>query len=102
MRNWKTDPTVKKAYDDLYLPIDPNDQDSEIILSLIVKGVFVSEEERTQNNATWTQSILEIIFDSNYLSPKIESDSIDRWYEKLTLSNKVINSFYSLHYLFYY
>lgn len=83
MKIWKADRDVRKAYDDLYSPVDSNNESSETILSIIIRNVFVSEVEHTRKNAVWTQAILEIIFDESYLSPKVESDSVDRWYAKL-------------------
>jgi hypothetical protein len=88
MRNWKMQENVKKAYDDLYSAIEPDNPESEICITLIIKSVFVSDEEQTDKNAIWTQAILEMIFDEEYLSTKIDSDSIDSWYAKLN-QNKV-------------
>lgn len=85
MKNWKMQENVKRAYDDLYSAVDPDDANSDIYISLIIKNVF---EEQTDKNAIWTQAILEMIFDEEYLSTKIDSDSIDAWYMKLA-SNKV-------------
>ncbi|CAG8777432.1 22512_t:CDS:2, partial [Racocetra persica] len=39
--------------------------------------------EYTHANAIWTQAILELIFDENYLSTKLDSDVVDTWYQKL-------------------
>jgi hypothetical protein len=88
MKNWKMQENVKRAYDDLYSAVDPDDANSDIYISLIIKNVFVSNEEQTDKNAIWTQAILEMIFDEEYLSTKIDSDSIDAWYMKLA-SNEV-------------
>lgn len=79
---------VRKAYDDLYSAMEPDNPESEICITLIIKNVFVSDEEQTDKNAIWTQAILEMIFDEEYLSTKIDSDSIDSWYAKLD-PNKV-------------
>jgi len=79
---------VKRAYGDLYSAVDPDDANSDFYISLIIKNVFVSNEEQTDKNAIWTQAILEMIFDEEYLSTKIDSDSIDAWYMKLA-SNEV-------------
>jgi len=88
MKNWKMQENVKRAYDDLYSAVDPDDANSDFYISLIIKNVFVSNEEQTDKNAIWTQAILEMIFDEEYLSTKIDSDSIDAWYMKLA-SNEV-------------
>ncbi|CAG8641597.1 15567_t:CDS:2 [Dentiscutata heterogama] len=49
MKNWKKD--SKKAYDDLYNPSYPSNPNSDTFLSLIIKYVFVSEDEQTEANA---------------------------------------------------
>ncbi|CAG8823412.1 22290_t:CDS:2, partial [Racocetra persica] len=72
-----------EAYNDLYNSCDPDDPNSDIFLSLIIKYIFVSNEERTQANAIWTQAVLETIFDKEYLSPKINRNVIDMWIQKL-------------------
>ncbi|CAG8718562.1 41614_t:CDS:2 [Gigaspora margarita] len=74
MREWKKN--SKKAYKDLYNPSDLDNPNSNIFLSLIIKYVFVSDEEYTQANAIWTQA---------YLSPKIDADVIDVWIQKLNI-----------------
>ena len=101
MKSWKNQENVKKVYDDLYFAADSNDPDSDTFLTLIIKNVFVSEKEQTRKNAVWIQAILEIIFDEHYLSPKIDSDTVDGWYEKLIamLGNKVINISFIILYL---
>jgi hypothetical protein len=84
MKSWKTSSNAKKVHEDLYTSVNSNDEhDSENYLSLIFKHAFISKEEQTRKNAVWTQAVLEIIFDESYLSPKIESDYIDKWYAKL-------------------
>lgn len=90
LKNWKVQENVRKAYNDLYTPIDPNDSNSEMFISMIIKNVFVSTEEQTDKNAVWTQAILEMIFDEEHLSTKIDSDTVDTWYSKL---NKVSQLF---------
>ena len=77
MLEWKKN--SKKAYNDLYNPCDLDDLNSETFLSLIIKYVFVSDDECTQANAVWTQAVLETIFDEEYLSPKIDADYVDTW-----------------------
>ena len=84
MRNWKQLEIVKKAHQDLYDPSDPNNPDSDTFLTLIIKSVFFDEEERIQVNGIWIQAVLEIIFDENHLSSKIDSDAIDSWIQKLS------------------
>lgn len=83
MREWKTSEEVKKVHEDLYQPSDPNDPGSDTYLTVIIKAVFPSEKERTNKNATWAQSVLEAIFDENYLSPKIDVDIVETWIEAL-------------------
>ena len=84
MKNWKA--SNSKVHEDLYATADSSDSD-ETYLSLIVKKVFVSDEEQTKKNAKWCQAILEIIFDKSYLSPKIDVDTIDKWYSTLVEVN---------------
>jgi hypothetical protein len=55
---------------------------------LPIKYVFVSDDERTQANAVWTQAVLETIFDEEYLSPKIDADYVDTWIQKLSNNEK--------------
>ncbi|CAG8821273.1 24083_t:CDS:2, partial [Gigaspora margarita] len=83
IREWKKN--SKKAYKDLYNPSDPDNPNFDTFLSLIIKYVFVSDAERTQANAIWTQAVLETIFDEEYLSPKIDADVINVWIQKLNV-----------------
>ncbi|CAG8547833.1 12476_t:CDS:2 [Cetraspora pellucida] len=66
-----------QMYKDLYNPSDLDNPNSNIFLSLIVKYVFVSDKEHTQANAVWTQAVLEIIFNEEYLLPKIDADFVN-------------------------
>jgi hypothetical protein len=84
MREWKTSEEVKKVHEDLYLTSDPNDPTSDTFLTVIIKTVFPSEKERTNKNAMWAQSVLEAIFDEDYLSPKIDADILETWADALT------------------
>ena len=79
IKAWKTSKEVKAVYDDLYRPSVPDDPSSDIYLALIIRSVFPSEKEITQENAVWTQSVLESIFDVEYLSTKIDNDVIESW-----------------------
>jgi hypothetical protein len=83
MKIWKMSSITKKAHEDLYHQINPDDENSDTYLSSIIKKVFVVGEEQTRKNAIWCQAILEIIFDENFLSSKLEADIIDKWYTKL-------------------
>ena len=40
---------VKKVYKELYMPSDSNDPASDIYIIVIIKGVFTTEKERTNN-----------------------------------------------------
>ena len=79
IKAWKTSKEVKAVYDDLYRPSVPDDPSSDTYLALIIRSVFPSEKEITQENAVWTQSVLESIFDDEYLSTKIDNDVIESW-----------------------
>ncbi|KAF0458255.1 chad domain-containing protein: PROVISIONAL [Gigaspora margarita] len=90
MREWKKN--SKKAYKDLYNPSDPDNPNSDTFLLLIIKYVFVSDEERTQANTIWTQAVLETIFDKEYFSPKIDADVVDMWIQKLNIEGNEDNT----------
>ena len=79
MREWKQREAVRKVHDELYSPSDPDDPSSDNFVTLIIKAVFSSEKELTHENAVWTLSVLESIFDVNHLSTKIDSDVIESW-----------------------
>ncbi|CAG8596943.1 5256_t:CDS:2, partial [Racocetra persica] len=64
----------KKVYEELYNLSDPNNPNSNIFLALIIKYAFIFEDKRTHANAIWTQTVLELIFDENYLLAKLDSD----------------------------
>ena len=78
MKAWKTSKEVKLVYGNLYRSV-PDDPSSDTYLALIIRSVFPSEKEITQENAVWTQSVLESIFDVEYLSTKIDNDVIESW-----------------------
>ena len=79
IKAWKTSKEVKAVYDDLYSPSVPDDPSSDTYAALIIRSVFPSDKEITQENAVWTQSVLESIFDVEYLSTKIDNDVIESW-----------------------
>jgi len=79
MKAWKTSKEVKSVYGDLYSPSVPDDPSSDTYIALIIKSVFHSEKEVTRENVLWTQSVLESIFDVEYLSTKIDNDVIESW-----------------------
>lgn len=79
LKAWKTSKEVKAVYDDLYSPSIPGDPSSDTYAALIIRSVFSSDKEITQENAVWTQSVLESIFDVEYLSTKIDNDVIESW-----------------------
>ncbi len=60
-----------------------NDSDSDIYITLIIKLIFLSENERTVKNGIWVQFILETIFDEKYFLTKIDTEVIDSWIETL-------------------
>jgi len=83
IKAWKQQTSVKQVHDDLYNQSDPNDPDSDTYLTLIIKSAF-AVKERTNENAIWTQAVLETIFDETHLSTKIETDIVDQWIQVLT------------------
>lgn len=84
MKEWKSSDLTRKAHEDLYKPSDSNDANSDTYVTLIFKYAFTVEKERTNANATWTQAVLEAIFDKKHLSSKIDSDVVDSWTETIT------------------
>jgi hypothetical protein len=79
MKEWKHRESVRKVHDDLYSPVNPEDQSSETYVTLIIKSVFSDEKELTNENAVWTLSVLESIFDVEHLSTKIDNEVIESW-----------------------
>ena len=79
MKEWKQRDSVKQVHDDLYNSSNPDDSSSDTYLALIIKSVFTTEKERIQENAIWTLSVLESIFDVNHLSSKIDIEVIESW-----------------------
>ena len=71
-------------HDDLYTSSDPSDPSADIYIALIIKSVFPTEKERTNDNVIWTQAVLEVIFDENHLSTKIDADMIETWTKTFT------------------
>ena len=84
IRQWKMNEDVQKVHDDLYVPSDPSDPSSDTYITLIIKSVFTSENERTNANVLWTQSVLEVIFDQNHISTKIDADIVETWTKTFT------------------
>src|SRR5436190_13845877 len=73
---------------ELYDLSDPNDPRSDTLLTVIIKSVF-SDKELTNENARWAQSVLETIFDTKHLSPKIDANIIESWTEALTADTEM-------------
>ena len=76
MREWKQSKEAKIVHDDLYKISNPDNESSNLYLTLIIKSVFAGKE-LTQENVVWTQSILESIFDIDHLLIKIDTKVID-------------------------
>ena len=91
MKTWKTSKNVRQVYDDLYKSIDPEDEQSDTYLTLIINSVFTVKNERTEQNGHWVQSVLETIFDEDYLSTKIDSEVVENWTEIITDTEMVGN-----------
>ncbi|UZO27398.1 uncharacterized protein OCT59_019596 [Rhizophagus irregularis] len=75
---------VQQVHEDLYKPSDSDDPSSDTYISLIIKSVFASDKKRTNKNAIWVQSVLEVIFDEEHLSSKIDADIVDSWTGNIT------------------
>ena len=84
MKEWKQDEKTRKVYQELYNHSDPEDENSDTYIILIIKSVFINTKEHTNFNAIWVQSVLEIIFDESNLSSKIISDDVDSWMDAIT------------------
>ena len=82
MANWKSDPKTQTAYNELYSHIDPNDENSDTYVTKIIKSTFINND-RTTLNAIWVQAVLEVIFDPEYLSPKLDTDVVDQHFTDL-------------------
>jgi len=80
---WKTSEETKTVHKELYDLSDPDDPRSDTLITIIIKTVF-SDKELTNENARWAQSVLETIFDTKHLSPKIDADIIESWTKALT------------------
>ena len=59
-------------------------------MTLIIKSVFSSENERTKQNAIWVQSVLEAIFNEQHLSPKINTEVLGLQIETLTDEEHIV------------
>jgi len=98
MKAWKQQKNVKKVHEEIYTPSDPDNPASDTFLTLIIKSVFPAEEERTQANAIWTQAVLEVIFNEEHTSLKIEADIVETWTHKISATQ--VNTYaLALHYL---
>ena len=81
---------MKKVHDDIYSKSDPYDPNSDTYMTLIIKSVFSSENERTKQNAIWVQSVLEVIFDEQHLSLKIDTEVLGSWIKTLTDKEHIV------------
>ena len=63
-------------------PSNPDDASSDTYLALIIQATFTMKE-RTKENALWAQSVLEAIFDKDYLDSKIDAEVVEKWNKSL-------------------
>ncbi|RIA81303.1 hypothetical protein C1645_837221 [Glomus cerebriforme] len=89
MKEWKQSKTTRQAHHDLYSQSDPEDDNSNTYITLIIKSVFTAGKEHTDANAMWTQAVLESIFNENHLSTKIDSEVVKIWTDTITDSDLV-------------
>lgn len=82
MKAWKSSEAVRKVHEELYMPSNPDDPSSDTCISLIIQSTF-STKERTKENAAWAQSVLEAIFDEDYLDSKIDAEIVEKWTKNL-------------------
>ena len=90
MKEWKNSKSVCDVYEYLYKSADPDDEQGDTYISLIVNSVFATEKERTKTNGIWVQSVFESIFDVKNLSTKIDTETVENWTETLTDTEMVI------------
>lgn len=98
MKEWKQSKTTRRAHHDLYSRSDPEDDNSDTYITLIIKSVF-TDKEHTDANATWTQAVLESIFDENHLSTKIDSEVVETWTDTIT-DSELVNTQLNLYNMF--
>ncbi|RIA80694.1 hypothetical protein C1645_838252 [Glomus cerebriforme] len=84
IKEWKQSKTTRQAHHDLYSRSDPEDDNSDTYITLIIKSVFTADKEHTDANAMWTQVVLESIFDKNHFSMKIDSEVVETWTDTIT------------------
>ncbi|CAG8660818.1 13953_t:CDS:2 [Funneliformis caledonium] len=91
IRMWKGSESIRKFYENLYIPSNPDDPSSDTYITLIIKSIFTSEKERTQTNAIWTQST------ENLIDVKVGSENYDYLpnSEALMHSNLYNNDYYN-------
>ena len=88
MKEWKSSEAVRTVHEELYGPSNPDDPTSDTYLSLIIQSTF-TPKERTKENAIWAQSVLEAIFDEDYLDSKIDAEVVDKWNKNLVMVNGI-------------
>ncbi|CAG8454419.1 13625_t:CDS:2 [Funneliformis mosseae] len=59
MKEWKELENVQKVHKDLYTPSNSNDSNSDTYITLIIKSVFLSENERTVKNGIWIKMLVD-------------------------------------------
>jgi hypothetical protein len=84
MRKWKSSEAVRKVHEELYNPSNPDDPSSDTYLSSIIQATF-TPKERIKENAIWAQSVLEAIFDEDYLDSKIDAEVVEKWNKSLQM-----------------
>ncbi|CAI2187798.1 13126_t:CDS:2 [Funneliformis geosporum] len=82
IKNWKNNSKIRIAYNELYNHIDSQDQESDTYIAKFIKKMF-ARNDRTELNALWIQAVLEIIFDPEYLSTKLDTKAVDKRFEML-------------------
>ena len=85
------------AYDELYTLIDPHNDQSDTYVAKIIKATFTNNEQ-TALHMLWIQAILEIIFDPEYLSPKLDTDIVDQRFALLQKQQEAYIILYSGHF----
>src|SRR5436190_23939693 len=76
MLEWKTSEEAKMVHKELYDLVDPDDPRSDTLLTVIIKTVFLIKSLQTKTRDGHNR-VLETIFDTNHLSPKIDADIIE-------------------------
>lgn len=75
--SWKKNPDVESCFNKLYNLIDPNNEESDTFMTLIIKKVWPKKSNLSNLHLAWAASVVEIVLDPNNPHLKL-SESIVR------------------------